>query len=213
MKIFYGVLLAIYAAWFAWYGGTGEPVSQQQLKAYVSKMSAMSKSSPEALQETTELMHRLAEFDTGNEFLMVNLIKYREKALYPADSEWANETDALAADARYSAGVVKELFKRGSLPVLMGPVIGVFMIDDDWRHWDVVGIVRYRSVTDMLDMIVGMADSGLAVHKFASIEQTHVFPIDPKISLLTIRSLVALAFFALAVMVRLVVVRLFSSRR
>lgn len=207
MKVFYAILLAVYGAWFVWYGGSGDPVTSSELKAYVDEMMAKSQSDPETVAETKELMHRLGEFDTGNEFLMVNLIKYREQAEYPEDSPWANETDALAADARYSSGVVKELLARGSLPILKGPVIGVFMIDEDWRDWDVTAIVRYRSVKDMLDMIVGMADSGLAEHKFASIKQTHVFPIEPEISLFSVRTLFALILLSVALIVRLIVKR------
>ena len=84
-------------------------------------------------------------------------------------------------------------------------VIGTFLLDEDWVDWDEVAIVRYRSVKDMLDMIVGMADSGLAVHKFASIEQTHVFPAEPVISLFSIRLLFALVLFFIAVVVRTIV--------
>ncbi len=202
MKVFYAALLAVYGAWFVWYGGSGDPVTNAELEAYVSAMSEKSKSGPETVDETAELMRRLGEFDTGNEFLMVNLIKYRGQAEYPNDSEWVEETDALAADARYSSGVVKALLSRGSLPILKGSVIGKFMTDEDWRDWDVVAIVRYRSVKDMLDMIVDMAGSGLAVHKYASIKQTHVFPIEPEISLFSLRTLIAVLLLSLALIVR-----------
>ena len=67
--------------------------------------------------------------------------------------------------------------------------------------------MRYRSAEDMLDMIIGMADSGLAVHKYASIEKTHVFPIEPVISLFFLRTLLALLLFATAMLVRGVVLR------
>lgn len=207
MKVFYAILLAVYGAWFVWYGGSGDPITEAELKAYVDEMVEKSQSDPETVAETKELMHRLGEFDTGNEFLMVNLIKYRDQAAYPKDSAWADETDALAADARYSSGVMKELLARGSLPILKGSVIGIFMIDEDWHDWDVTAIVRYRSVKDMLDMIVGMADSGLAVHKFASIKQTHVFPIEPEISLFSVRTLFALILLSVALIVRLLVKR------
>jgi hypothetical protein len=202
MKIFYAVLIAIYLGWFTWYGGSGEPITKTELDAYVTSMKEKSSSGPEKIEEVTALMHSLAAFDTGNEYLMINLIKYREKAAYPADSPWADETDVRAADDRYTQGVVKELFVRGGLPVLKSNVIGSFMIDEDWRDWDEASIVRYRSVKDMLDMIVGMADSGLAVHKFASIEQTHVFPVEPVISLFSVRLLFALVLFLIAVIVR-----------
>jgi hypothetical protein len=208
MKTFYAILTVIYVSWFIWYGGSGEPVTKAELDSYITSMKDKSSSRPERINEATELMHRLAAFDTGNEYLMINLIKYRKKALYPADSAWANETDARAADGRYTQGVVKELFVRGGLPILKSTVIGTFMLDEDWRDWDEVAIVRYRSVKDMLDMIVGMADSGLAVHKFASIEQTHVFPAEPVISLVFIRLLFALVLFFIAVVVRTIVKRI-----
>ena len=208
MKIFYAVLTVIYVGWFTWYGGSGEPITNAELESYITSMKEKSPSGPERIAETTELMHRLAAFDTGNEYLMINLIKYRDKAVYPADSAWADETDARAADGRYTQGVAKELFKRGGLPVLKSNVIGTFMLDEDWRDWDEVSIVRYRSVKDMLDMILGMADSGLAVHKFASIEQTHVFPAEPVISLFSIRLLLALVLFFIAAIVRAVVSKL-----
>ena len=207
MKIFYAVLTVIYVSWFAWYGGSGEPVTNAELESYITLVKEKSPSGPERISETTKLMHRLAAFDTGNEYLMVNLIKYRDKAMYPAESAWATETDARAADGRYTQGVIKELFMRGGLPVLKSNVIGTFMRDEDWRDWDEVSIVRYRSVKDMLDMIVGMADNGLAVHKFASIEQTHVFPVEPVISLFSIRLLFALVLFFIAVVVRAVVAK------
>ena len=208
MKTFYAILTVIYVSWFIWYGGSGEPVTRAELDSYITSMKEKSSSGPERIKETTELMHRLAAFDTGNEYLMINLIKYRDKAVYPADSAWANETDARAADSRYTQGVIKELFVRGGLPVLKSNVIGTLLLDEDWRDWDEVSIVRYRSVKDMLDMIVGMADSGLAVHKFASIEQTHVFPAEPVISLFSIRLLFAMVLFLIAVVVRTIVRRI-----
>jgi hypothetical protein len=207
VKFFYAALTAIYISWFLWYGGSGEPVTASELNTYIASMTEKSSSGAEKIAETTELMQRLADFDTGNEFLMINLIKYREKAAYPKDSIWANETDARAADQRYTQGVIKELLVRGGLPVLKSNVIGSFMIDEDWRDWDEASIVRYRSVKDMLDMIVGMADNGLAVHKFASIKQTHVFPAEPVISLFSVRLLLALMLFLMAVLVRAIVKR------
>ena len=81
------------------------------------------------------------------------------------------------------------------------------MIDADWHDWDDFAVVRYRSAEDMLDMMIGMAATGLAEHKYASIEQTHVFPIEPVISLFFVRSLLALLLFATAMVVRGVVLR------
>ena len=61
---------------------------------------------------------------------MINLIKYRDQAAYPADSQWASETDARVADSRYTQGVIKELFVRGGLPILKSNVIGSVVLYD-----------------------------------------------------------------------------------
>ena len=99
MKSFYGFLVAIYALWFVWYGGSGQPMTQAQVDEYIEIYKSKSRADALSRQETLTLIERLAAFDTGNEYLMVNLIRYRDKAKYPADSAWAAETDALAADA------------------------------------------------------------------------------------------------------------------
>ena len=205
MKFFYGILVAVYIAWFIWYGGNGVPITDKELEQHIALMKKKSSSSEIKQAETEVLMRKLAMSDSGGDFLMVNLIRFRPVALYPEDSIWANETDALAADGRYTAGVIKELLARGSLPILKADTTNVFIVDEDWRNWDVVAIVRYRSVKDMLDMIVGMADSGLAIHKFASIEQTHVFPVQPVINLFSVRFLLALLLFSLAIVITLLV--------
>jgi hypothetical protein len=207
MKFLYAALTLVYASWFIWYGGNGEPVTEPELNSYISAIKEKSSSDPVKINEAITLMQRLADFDTGNEFLMINLIKYRDQAAYPADSQWASETDARVADSRYTQGVIKELFVRGGLPVLTSNVIGTFILDEDWRDWDEVSIVRYRSVKDMLDMIVSMAENGLAVHKFASIKQTHVFPVEPVISLFSVRVLLALALITFAALVQILVRR------
>jgi hypothetical protein len=53
-------------------------------------------------------------------------------------------------------------------------------------------------------MIVGIADSGLATHKSASIEQTHVFPAQPVINLFSVSLLFALLLFFIATVITLV---------
>jgi hypothetical protein len=49
-----------------------------------------------------------------------------------------------------------------------------------------------------------MADSGLATHKSASMEQTHVFPAQPVINLFSVRLLFALLLFFIATVITLV---------
>ena len=154
MKIFYSVVLITYLGWFTWYGGSGQPVSPNEAAAYRAELQANANSRDRDFSDPIKYMDRLIKDDDGNEFIMVNLIRYREKAQYPATSPWANETDPMLADNRYGAGVVPLLLKRGSLPIFISTVAGEFINETSQKEWDYVAMVRYRSVRDMVEMMI-----------------------------------------------------------
>ena len=129
MRIFYAVLVLIYISWFAWYGGSGEPVTEAELESYMEIVKGNAESRGADPAHALEYMQRLASSDDGDEFLMVNLIRYRDRAEYPLGSPWADDPDPMAADARYSRDIVPQLLKRGSLPVVFGEVAGPFIND------------------------------------------------------------------------------------
>jgi len=169
MKIFYSVVLITYLGWFTWYGGSGQPVSPNEAAAYRAELQANAKSRDRDFSDPIKYMDRLIKDDDGNEFIMVNLIRYREKAQYPATSPWANE--------------------------------GEFINETSQKEWDTVAMVRYRSVRDMVEMIIEMSATDLADHKWAAIEQTHVFPVKPKINLASLRLIVGICLLLFAVAV------------
>ena len=201
MKIFYAVLLLVYLLGLSWYGGSGDPVKHAELESYINSMVSNADVRGKDTDKAVNYMRRLAEKDDGNEFIMVNLIRFRETSLYPKDSSWAGETDPMLADARYGDGVIPLLLKRGSLPIFVSSVSGGFINETTHSEWDMVAMVRYRSVRDMLQMMVEMSSTDLADHKWAAIEQTHVFPVKPKISLLSLRLMIGITLFLFAVAV------------
>ena len=201
MKIFYAVLLLVYLLGLSWYGGSGDPVKHAELESYINSMVSNGDVRGKDTDKAVNYMRRLAEKDDGNEFIMVNLIRFRETSLYFKDSPWADETDPILADARYGDGVIPLLLKRGSLPVFVSSVSGGFINETTHDEWDMVAMVRYRSVRDMLQMMVEMSSTDLADHKWAAIEQTHVFPVKPKISLLSLRLMIGITLFLFAVAV------------
>ena len=201
MKIFYSVVLITYLGWFTWYGGSGQPVSPNDAAAYRAELQANAKSRDRDFSDPIKYMNRLIKDDDGNEFIMVNLIRYREKAQYPSTSPWANETDPTLADNRYGAGVLPLLLKRGSLPIFVSTVAGEFINETSQEEWDTVAMVRYRSVRDMVEMIIEMSATDLADHKWAAIEQTHVFPVKPKMNLASLRLIVGICLLLFAVVV------------
>ena len=201
MKIFYAVLLLAYLLGLSWYGGSGDPVKDAELESYIKALVSNADVRGRDTDKAVNYMRRLAEKDDGNEFIMVNLIRFRETSLYFKDSPWADETDPILADARYGDGVIPLLLKRGSLPIFVSSVSGGFINETTHSEWDMVAMVRYRSVRDMLQMMVEMSSTDLADHKWAAIEQTHVFPVKPKISLLSLRLMIGITLFLFAVAV------------
>jgi len=136
--------------------------------------------------------------DDGLEFIMVNLIKYRQKAVYPPGFSYGDVP--LAADARYNRAVVPLLLKRASQPVFLGRSAGRFLAPDGADEWDCVVLVCYRSRRDFLSMCAELARSRADIHKWASIEKTHVFPVRAAFSLILIRVIAGWMFALLGVL-------------
>jgi hypothetical protein len=61
-------------------------------------------------------------------------------------------------------------------------------------------MVRYRSRRDFVRFATRANQADKFMHKWAAIEKTHVFPVKPLISLLAVRTLVALTLFSLGVL-------------
>jgi hypothetical protein len=63
-------------------------------------------------------------------------------------------------------------------------------------RWDVVAMVRYRSLRDFLRFANAITEDHITVHKWAAIESTQIFPVKPLVSLIFVRGAVG-ALFAL----------------
>lgn len=190
----------LYLLFLWWYGGRGEPMGkaevEQRLAAISASASPGSRNTDPASGNIIEELRRLAENDDGNEFLMLNLIRFRPRALYPAGSGQGD--DALAADARYSAALAPHLIRHGGIPVFLGTPQGRFIDVAGDPQWQRIAIVRYRSRRDMFNMVADIAPLDVAIHKWASIEKTQVFPVGSDFSLIVVRASVALLLLALA---------------
>ena len=119
---------------------------------------------------------------------MVNLIKYRQKAVYPPG--YSCSDDPHAAEQRDNRAVVPLLLSRACLPVFLGRSAGRFLAPDGAQEWDSVVLVRYRSRRDLLGMLAGLARTRADIHKWAAIERTQVFPVTVPFSLILIRLIV-----------------------
>jgi hypothetical protein len=200
------VLGVLYLAFVVWYGGHGTPMTQPEIDALFAKIAERAKNEPNPDGHLRDDLETLAASDDGNEFFMLNLIRYRAKATYPAGPEYAAYgDDPLEADARYARAIMPYLLRHGGLPVFLGEGEGRFLDEPGDTEWQRVVLVRYRSRRDMLEMVADLAGQSVGVHKWASIEKTQVFPVRPILSFVFVRGLVATVFIALGLALHFVV--------
>jgi len=198
LLLFVGLAL-LYTAFLIWYGGRGKPLSAAEVEALLAEMKRRAgKTGDEEEGPILQQFRELTKNDDGQDYYMVNLLKFRQKALYPPGSAFGD--DPLAANDRYNRVIIPMLLKFGGHPVFAGKVQGRFMHPDLAEDWDQVGIVRYRSRRDMLKMAVEIAGAGVDVHKWASIEKTQVFPVKPYFHIAFIRALVGVFLFGIALL-------------
>ena len=195
--------VALYVAFLVWYGGRGKPLSDAEVDALLAEMRKRAGKQGQAGGESPILQQfrDLARSDDGRDYYMVNLLKFRKTALYPAGSPYGD--DPMAANARYNRAIIPLLLKHGGHPVFDSLVQGRFIHPDGADDWDHVAMVRYRSRRDMLKMAIEIAGKGVDIHKWAALEKTQVFPVRPLVSLVFIRATVAVLLLAIAVLLHL----------
>jgi hypothetical protein len=182
----------LYPFFLFWYGGRGSPMAAAEVEKLLERVrrNAEATAAPVA-PDILPSIREVAKDDNGREFFMVNLIRYRTRAVYPPG--WDYGDDPHAADARYNRAVLPLLLKRACFPVFVGRSAGRFVAPDRSETWDCVAVVRYRSRRDFLRLCADLAKNRADVHKWAAIDATQVFPVAVRLNLSWIPVVVALA--------------------
>ncbi len=111
---------------------------------------------------------------------MINLIRFRAKADYPADHACARESlTGEQAYQRYSAATLQFLAKLGARVVWAGAPNLVVIGPSDER-WDMAFIIEYPSVGAMLSMIGDPEYQKIAVHRTAAVEDSRLIRCAPR---------------------------------
>lgn len=108
-------------------------------------------------------------FFTGPEdgpFVMINLLKFKEKAEYPDGSD-AQLTGA-EAYLRYGMAVRAFIRKVGGTPGYAGPVTGLMLGEVD-ELWDMVALAEYPSLAAMMSMVQDPGYQQIARHRSAGL--------------------------------------------
>lgn len=196
-SVMWSLLILLHAGFVLWYTSLGGPLSDTEIERYVGILSEQGSSAEEIAR-----VRAFLEADTGDDFVMVNLIEMRDE---PTPIEGV-PADASAADLldRYMAHMYPALFSRACHPVLFGEAAAAAL--DLWgienaRHWTLAGMMRYRSRRDMMEIATHPAFHGPHEFKIAAMSKTIAFPIDPWIHGGDPRLVLGLAFAVVGLLV------------
>ena len=106
-----------------------------------------------AMEPTSEQLRDFTSDDDSGEIVMVNLLKFRDRALYrPEDPEHGRDTTGSEAYARFRSEVAElgDDPTIGVAEVYAGPAAGFFIGEGDW---DYVTVMRYPSRGHLLMML------------------------------------------------------------
>ncbi len=191
-------LVLLYVAFFSWYTSFAGPLSQEEVDSF---LAAAQERRP---GEDLSLLRDFLEGDTGDDFVMINLIDSPEKPK-PVPGIRPDETTA-EVQARYMAHMWPQLAKRACHPVIMGaaaaPALDIWGIDGA-DVWTTAAGMRYRSRRDMIEIAGNPAFQGPHEFKIAAMTKTIAFPIDPWFHFGDLRLVLGLIFFAIGASVHL----------
>ena len=122
-----------------------------------------------AVMPTGDQLKGFAEDPHGKPICMVNLLKLKQKADYPADHELhGKEMSGAEAYAIYSEGVTKIIKNLGGEMLFSGGVERL-MVGEVEDLWDLVAVVKYPSRAAMGEMIMSPEYQAVSVHRTAGL--------------------------------------------
>jgi len=182
------LLGAVYAGFWHWYGGNGDPLSQEEGMAMLNRVEQVHgvklDDAPEG--SISRNLRAMLPNDDGKEFYAVNL------------ETRAQGPKAVEAEAKYAAIVMPLLLERGGHPVFLSERAGL-MLGTFGNQVDRVAVVRYRSLRDLIDMIGDERMLEGNAFKTASLAHTEVFITRPTITFVQMRVMVAMLLGLIAI--------------
>ena len=115
--------------------------------------------------------------DDGGPVQMVYLVRFREHATYPADSD---EPPRSGREAFFLAGraLAEVIADVGGQP-LLGGFVGQAMVDTGDEAWDYVGAARYPSREAFLQLWLDPRTAAAGVHRRAGTRRHRLFVTRP----------------------------------
>ena len=194
--------LLCWAAFTLWYTNTGGPLTEEEIAVYLSRM---------AEAEDSERAARLRSFlesDTGNQFIMVNVIDMADDPPDVPGAAPGESADSLLG--RYMEYMYPALFARACHPIFAGRAVAA-SLDltgiEGAEIWDQGALMRYRSRRDMMEIATNPAFAERHGFKIAALEKTIAFPVEGILYYADPRFLLALLLFTIVSLVDLFIWR------
>ncbi len=171
------IFSSIYIVFFAWYTNLNKPLTDLEVENYIESLKQSSNN-----EESLNVLKKFLSNDDGKQFIMVNLLGYSNNPPLLEKTEGAKNGKELVD--YYTSFMFKEMFTRASHPVIFGSVVGpsIEVIGmQDARSWDEIGLIRYRSRRDMMEIIINPEFQNRHAYKIGGLERTIASPMQPSI--------------------------------
>ena len=172
------VLAALYAAFFSWYTSFSGPLTDGEIAHYLALNAELS---PDATPEEIANLRKFMEEDTGDDFVMINIIDMYDRPLQIEGVHPDESSEEVVA--KYMEYMFPAMLSRASHPVFMGVSVAPRAMDimnaEGMEVWDSAAGVRYRSRRDLLEIGTNPAFQGRHEFKVAAMAKTIAFPVDP----------------------------------
>ena len=127
-----------------------------------------------SIDPTADQVRALRDHGPDGPVVMVNLLKFRERAAYPPGTPDA-EVSGREAYRRYEHAFVVTVSAVSAAEVIYAGPVGLVLIGDPAAReadWDKVLIVRYPSRGHFLRMMADPTYRTALVHRYAALERT-----------------------------------------
>jgi hypothetical protein len=200
-QLLWGSSLLAYSFFFGWYTNLSGPLTDEEIESYLLIVPSSS-----IYPKRIERLEQFMRSDTGDDFVMINLIDMNEAPpILPVTGQNAEANDLMD---HYLEHMYVELLKRASHPVFVGAavanaleIIGI----EGASHWDSGALIRYRSRRDLLDIALDPMFGERHDYKLAALSKTIAYPVKPSLNFGDLRFQLASLLIALTSIIHLLV--------
>jgi hypothetical protein len=183
------VLVVIWAFVAKRYYGPAKPLTKDEIDKHVERLlhMFMTVGVPDGngggdVEKALDDFREFAQEDDGKPFYMVNLMKWRDKALFNPAIEGVDGLSVKDADLAYNEKLFYELTKNAGHAAYLSSAFKNafnFGLTDESDNWGEVAIFRYSSRRDFLNMISSESYRNIVYFKLASMGQIALVPTQP----------------------------------